>query len=81
VCDVLMLLIDALTPPIPVDVGEVISPLLVEAIVFLVAIEFPGVYLLGDTREKRDCFMVWMPRIPAPADMKESLLGCKLLPV
>lgn len=55
-----MLLIDALTPPIPFDggCGAVISPLLVEAIVFLVAIEFPGVYFWGDTREKRDCFMV-----------------------
>jgi hypothetical protein len=53
-----MLLIDALTPPIPVDVGEVISPLFVEAIVFFVAIEKAGLNLFGDTRENRDYFMV-----------------------
>lgn len=57
-CDVLMLLIDALTPPIAIEFGELISPLLDEAIVFFVAIEFCGANLLGDTRENIDYFMV-----------------------
>jgi len=67
-----LVLVDDLTPPIPADVGLDIYPC-VEAMVFFVRLLAAVNAFCGETLAKSDVLSELMPRMPAPAEMIESL--------
>jgi hypothetical protein len=68
-----LVLVDDLTPPKPADVvGLDIYPC-VDAMVFFVRLLAAANAFWGETLAKSDVLSELMPRIPAPAEMMESL--------